>query len=70
MQILGFVNSLDVIGHALLDIENTSRTLERTASKIGLKLDVSKIKAMELIDNGDTYKEKDWHLKNWTNLNV
>jgi len=47
LKLLGFVDDLDIIEY----IANASRTLEKTARKVGLKINASKTKIMELIDS-------------------
>jgi len=59
LRLLGFADDLDIIGNSLVDIANVSRTLERAARKVGLKINASKNKIMELIDNGIDPQQKE-----------
>lgn len=51
LQMLGFVDDLDIIGNTLTDIANVSRTLKKAAEKVGLTINLSKTKIMELINS-------------------
>ncbi|KAL4112678.1 hypothetical protein QTP88_016423 [Uroleucon formosanum] len=50
LQILGFADDLNIIGNTRDDTEKAAKVLEKSADKIGLKINNEKTKIMELLD--------------------
>lgn len=49
---LGFVDNLNILGNSLDDTVGATEALELTAQRIGLHINIDKIKLMQLLDIG------------------
>jgi len=52
VQILGFADDLNIVGNTREDTEKALKVLEKSADRIGIKINVEKTKIMELLDTG------------------
>ncbi|KAL4142987.1 hypothetical protein QTP88_005369 [Uroleucon formosanum] len=59
VQILGFADDLNIVGNTREDTEKTLKVLEKSADRIGLKINVDKTKIMELLDTDTDTKNPD-----------
>lgn len=50
MQILGFVDDFNIVGNTREDTDKALKVLEKSADKIGLKINVDKTKIMKLLE--------------------
>lgn len=53
IQVLGFVDDLNILRSSLNDTQRAAQTLEQAAGKVGLKINREKTKIMKLQGNTD-----------------
>lgn len=53
LQVLGFLDDLNIIESSAEDMKRASQVLEQAASKISLKINTDKAKIIELLDDED-----------------
>ncbi|VVC40512.1 Reverse transcriptase domain [Cinara cedri] len=65
IKILGFADDINIIGNTRDDIEKTLKALEKSADKIGLKVNVEKTKIMEQLDTEENSMDPEPDPDDW-----
>jgi hypothetical protein len=57
--VLGFADDLNILGSLLNDTKRAAQVLERTADRVGLKINMAKPKIMKLLENKEDTDDED-----------